>query len=259
MKATLSAVLIIKNEERHLAQCLQSLDFADEIIVLDSGSSDASLTIAQQHGAIVKQNCDWQGFGIQRQRAQQYATGTWTLMIDADERVTAELAANITAFIRHNPSAIGKFARKSWFFGRFMRYSGWYPDYVTRLYPTALAAYDDTLVHESLQNPNKLPIKTLKGELLHYTYDDMHQFLKKTVHYTQSWTADRQHKSVSLASALAHSLVCFLKMYIFKLGFLDGRQGLLLALLSAQTNFIKYAALLTQNNPKYQHDHSSNP
>lgn len=253
MPNSLSAVLIVKNEQHHLRACLEALQFADEIIVLDSGSSDDSLQIAQQLGAKVHQNENWQGFGIQRQRAQALASCQWILMIDADERVSAPLAQSIQQFIRDNPQgAIGSIARKSWFFGAFMQHSGWYPDYVMRLYPKNQAQYDSALVHEKLTNPQQLPVKTLAGDLLHYTYRDMNAYLSKSAHYAALWAQQRRGKRTSLASCIGHSAMCFVKMYVFKGGFLDGRQGLLLALLSAQSNFAKHASLLTQDNPHYK-------
>lgn len=241
---TISAVLIVKNEAAHLADCLQSLDWADEIIVLDSGSSDNTLEIAAAHGAKVFVEAEWLGFGIQRQRAQRYASCDWILMVDADERVTPELRDSIRQCLTQGP-AIGQINRLSWCFGRYIRHSGWYPDRISRLYPREMAQYNDALVHEKLVQPKHLPVKRLKGDLLHYTYHDLRQYLEKSGQYAEAWALARaaQGRKSSLTNGLLHGIGCFLRMYVLRLGFLDGKQGLLLAILSAHSTFAKYADL----------------
>ncbi|MFQ3788615.1 glycosyltransferase family 2 protein [Halomonas sp. A29] len=242
---TLAAVLIVKNEAAHLRACLETLRWADEIVVLDSGSQDTTCAIAREFTDKVVVNADWQGFGVQRQRAEALVESDWILMIDADERVTAELRDSIQAAVTAAEPAIHTLPRLSWCFGDFIRHSGWYPDRVARLYPRGKAGYDAALVHEKLQNPNGLPVKALKGDLLHYTYRDLRHYLEKSAHYAQAWAEQRaaRGKQGSLATGLVHGLGCFLRMYLLRAGFLDGRQGLLLALLSAHSTFAKYADL----------------
>lgn len=242
--STVSAVIIVKNEEAHLAQCLSTLQWVDELIVLDSCSTDATCRIAESFNAHIEQVEDWKGFGIQRQRAQALATCDWVLMIDADERVTPELKASILAHIQGEP-AIGRMSRLSWCFGGFIRHSGWYPDLIDRLYPREAAHYNSDMVHEKLLNPNNLPVKRLHGDLLHYTYDSMRQYLVKSAHYAELWAQGRQQqgKTTSLSVAFIHGIGCFMRMYVLKAGFLDGRPGILLALLSAHSTFAKYADL----------------
>jgi len=248
---TLSAIIIVKNEAAHLAQCLQTLQWADEIVVLDSGSSDGTQEIAVQFKARVERAEDWQGFGIQRQRAQALARCDWVFMVDADERVTPELRRSIEAFVQ-GPPAIGRIARLSWCFGGFIRHAGWYPDWIDRLYPKSAAHYDDSLVHEKLQNPQGLPVRTLDGDLLHFTYDSMRHYLVKSAQYAELWAQGRQRrgKTASLSAAFLHGLGCFVRMYVLKAGFLDGRRGLLLALLSAHSTFVKYADLWIRAQPQ---------
>lgn len=241
---SISAVLIVKNEANKLPDCLKSLSWADEIIVLDSGSSDNTLNIAEAFSAKVFVNTDWQGFGVQRERAASLATGDWIFMIDADERVTPELQASIMQAVQQAP-AIWFVNRLCWCFGRFIKHSGMHPDWVPRLYPRNQAMYDATRVHERLVNSHHLPEQKLSGNLLHYVYDSIRHQQQKSAHYAEEWALQRVKagKKASLTSAALHALACFLRMYIFRLGLLDGKQGLLLALLLSQSTFAKYAEL----------------
>ena len=242
--SSIAAVVIVKNEAQNLAACLETLAWADEIVVLDSGSTDETEAIALAHGARFFSNTDWQGFGRQRQRAEELVESDWILMVDADERVSEPLRDSIRQCVEQG-SAIGSMARLSWCFGRFIRHSGWYPDRVMRLYPKGLAGSNDARVHESLQNEHGLAVRQLQGDLLHCTYRDLRHYLEKSAHYAQAWAIDRQEqgKKGSLSAGILHAVGCFLRMYVFKLGVLDGRQGLLLALLSAHSTFAKYADL----------------
>lgn len=249
--ATLSVVLIVKNEAENLAACLDTVSWADEIVVLDSGSEDDTLAIASRYTDKVFTESDWQGFGVQRQRAQAHASGDWILMLDADERVSPPLAEEIQKVIRDDDrQQVFALPRLSWCFGRFIRHSGWYPDYVVRLYPREKAEYNDKLVHEKLNYAN-LDLIKLKGDLLHYTYKDLHHYLVKSAGYARDWATqrDRAGKRASLLQGSIHALACFLRMYLFRAGFLDGRAGLLLALLSAHSTFVKYADLWLYSQP----------
>ena len=245
--ATLSVAMIVKNEAQNLAQCLASVQgWVDEIIVLDSGSSDNSTQIAEQFGAKVYVNADWPGFGKQRQLAQQYVTSDFVLWLDADEQVTPALKASILQAVAKNlPDVAYKVPRLSEVFGREIRHSGWYPDYVTRLYPTKLAQYGDQLVHEKVELPAHAKTEKLQGDLLHYTYQNIHHYLVKSAGYAKAWAEQREKagKTTSLWQASSHAIGCFVKMYFIRAGFLDGKQGFLLAALSAHSVFVKYADL----------------
>lgn len=242
---SIAAVLIVKNEQEHLRACLGTLRWVDEIVVLDAGSQDATCDIAREFTDNVVVNDDWQGFGVQRQRAEALARSDWILMVDADERVTPMLRDSILAALDEAEPAIHTIPRRSWCFGDFIRHSGWYPDRVARLYPRGRAGYDAALVHEKLDNPEGLPVKSLQGDLLHYTYRDLRHYLEKSAHYAEAWARQRSARGQrgSLGAGVIHGIGCFLRMYLFKAGFLDGRQGLLLALLSAHSTFAKYADL----------------
>lgn len=242
---TLSVVILTKNEASNLPDCLQALDWVDEVLVMDSGSEDATVTLARERGARVEVRTDWAGYGAQRQRAEALVTSDWVLMIDADERVTPELRASIEAVVQANVPVVGELPRLSWCFGRYIRHSGWYPDWVARLYPRGQAGYDEARVHESVQNPHALPIRKLQGDLLHFTYRNLRHYLEKSARYADDWSEARrqQGRSSTLRNALLHAFGCFVKMYLVKAGFLDGRQGFLLAALSSHSTFVKYADL----------------
>ncbi len=245
-RPTLAAVLIVKNEAENLADCLATLDWVDEIVVLDSGSIDTSREVAEAAGARFFVNANWPGFGRQRQLAQSHVQSDWVLWIDADERVTPTLRSSIEAVLATpTTNTVYSIPRLSWVFGRFIRHCGWYPDRVLRLYPRALTGYNDALVHEKVELGPGIKTAKLKGDLLHYTYRDLEHYLVKSAGYAAAWAQQRQQrgKRGSLGQGLLHGVGCFMKMYLLKAGFLDGKQGLLLSLLSAHSTFVKYADL----------------
>ncbi|MCK3658240.1 glycosyltransferase [Pasteurellaceae bacterium Pebbles2] len=244
---TLSVAMIVKNESQDLAQCLDSVkDWVDEIVILDSGSTDNTEEIARAYGAKFYVNTDWQGFGKQRQLAQQYVTTDYVLWLDADERVTQELRQSIqTAVQKNEENVLYKIPRLSSAFGREIRHSGWYPGYVVRLYQTHFAGYGDELVHEYVHIPANGTVEKLHGDLKHFTYKNIHHYLIKSANYANAWAEQRQAqgKTASLFDGVTHGLSCFVKMYFIKAGFLDGKQGFLLAVLASHYTFVKYADL----------------
>lgn len=250
---TLSVVIIVKNEASNLAACLETISWADEIIVVDAGSTDNTLEIARRYTPHVFTFSDWPGYGKQRQRAQSLAHSEWILMVDADERVTAESRQEIKEIVHHYPvDTIFSIPRLSWCFGGYIRHGGWYPDYVARLYPNKLTQYDDALVHERLVTPAGARSEKLQHPLLHFTYRDMQHYLVKSAGYAASWATQKQDRghTTSLSNGCLHATGCFLRMYIFRAGFLDGKRGLLLALLSAHSTFVKYADLWVRQQPE---------
>ena len=187
MSTRLSVVMIAKNAADLLPDCLASVAWADEIVLLDSGSTDNTVEVARAAGAKVYTNTDWQGYGIQRQRAQEYATGDYVLMLDTDERITPELQQAIqTVLAAPHPGAVYSIARRNYFLGRFMRHSGWYPDRVMRLYEREQYQYNNNLVHESLACDNAQVIP-LTGDLLHLTCRDFASFQRKQLNYATAW------------------------------------------------------------------------
>jgi (heptosyl)LPS beta-1,4-glucosyltransferase len=244
-RKSLSVVIIAKNEAGLLPDCLRSVAWADEIILLDSGSEDNSVAIAEDLGAKVFTHADWQGFGKQRQLAQSYASNDYILMIDADERVTPELRHSIEQTLAApDDNQVYSCARRNLFLGRFMRHSGWYPDRVNRLYANQRYRYNDDLVHESL-NINGAKVVPLSGDLLHLTCRDFFAFQRKQLRYAEEWANQRHQagKRCSYLSIITHTLGAFCKTWLLRAGFLDGKQGLLLAVVNAQYTFNKYAAL----------------
>lgn len=244
-RKSLSVVIIAKNEAGLLPDCLHSVAWADEIIMLDSGSQDGSVAVAKSLGAKVFTHTDWQGFGKQRQLAQSYASHDYILMIDADERVTPELRQSIEqALAAPDENKVYSCARRNLFLGRFMRHSGWYPDRVNRLYANRRYRYNDNLVHESL-NTDGAKVVPLSGDLLHLTCRDFFAFQRKQLRYAEEWAIQRHQagKRCSYLSILTHTLGAFCKTWLLRAGFLDGKQGLLLAVVNAQYTFNKYAAL----------------
>lgn len=246
-KPTLAVALIVKNEAQHLKACLETVKgWVDEIVVLDSGSTDNTEEIAREYTDKFFVNESWPGFGPQRRLAQSYVDSDYVVWLDADERVTPELKDSVLQAVAANkPNTLYRFARLSWVFGRYIRHCGWYPDRVLRLYPTKLTQYDDSLVHEKVEVSKEMRVENLTGDAIHYTYNDMNHYLVKSAGYGKAWAEQRQKrgKTSSLSQGFLHATGCFMKMYVLKAGFLDGKQGLLLSLLSAHSTFIKYADL----------------
>ncbi|MBX2809049.1 MAG: glycosyltransferase family 2 protein [Cellvibrionaceae bacterium] len=243
--STLAAVLIVKNEAATLAACLDRLHWVDEIIVLDSGSTDDTLAIAKNYTDKVFVCEDWQGFGKQRQRAQAYAACDWVLAIDADEQLSDQLIASIQRAVTcNNQHCVYRLNRKNWAFGKFIRHSGWSPDWLVRLYPRQQTTYSDALVHEQVVVTDALRTEVLDGDLYHYTYQNLYDYNKKVIEYLKAWADDREgKKKSSLSKALLHGLAAFIRMYFIKKGFLDGRHGFILALLTGYTTTLKYTDL----------------
>lgn len=244
---TLSVIIISKNESRNIGPCLDSVAFADEIIVLDSGSTDDTCLIARAKGAKVSQTMDWPGFGPQKNRALDLATQEWVLSIDADERVTPELAQAIRDELQNPRAQAYKIARLSNFCGRWIRHSGWWPDHVLRLFKRGTARFSDAAVHESVQS--EYPAVVLGGHFLHYPYADMESLIAKMNRYSSDAAAmmHARGKKTSALGAAGHGAWTFVRIYILRRGFLDGKEGFILAATGAAGNFFRYSKLLFLN------------
>lgn len=254
-RATIAAVIITKNEQDSLRDCLESLRWVDEIIIVDSGSTDNTEAIAREYTEHFYVNAKWPGFGKQKQLAQSYATSDWILAVDADERIDETLRQNILTMLENPPeNTVYNLNELTWVFGRFLKHSGWYYRHV-RLYPNKLTKYNDNLVHESVIIPQGCQVAELDGDILHYSYQNLNHYLVKSAGYAKAWADQRQArgKKASLSQGIIHALGCFMKMYLLKRGFLDGKQGFLIAVLSAHSTFVKYADLWARDNdPHYK-------
>ena len=241
----LSVIVITKNEESVIGRCLASVAWADERIVVDSGSSDRTLAIAQELGAQIHVTTDWPGPGPQRNRAVERAQGDWILALDADEWVSAELRAEIERTIAHPVEHVAyRMPRLSSYCGRPMRHSGWWPDYVSRLFRRGHAQYAGGIVHDHLLPRGS--IGTLEAHLLHEAFVDLEEVLQKLNSYS-TWGAQNlsaQGRSAGLGTALGHGAWAFLRTYLLRRGFLDGREGLMLAISNAEGSYYRYLKLM---------------
>ncbi|WP_082522101.1 glycosyltransferase family 2 protein [Ramlibacter sp. Leaf400] len=248
---TLSVILIARNESRNIAECVRAAAFADEVIVLDSGSTDDTVDLARAAGAKVSVAADWQGFGVQKNRALALATGDWVLSIDADERITPQLRQRIEQAIA-SPAGHLAFAvnRRSSFCGQYMHHSGWSPDWVVRLFRREAGRFSNDLVHERVMVDG--PVGRLAGELLHESMRDLESSLDKLDRYSTAGARDlqRRGKRGSLAKALGHGLWAFFRTYVLRRGFLDGSLGFVLAVSVAEGTYYRYLKLwLLQRSP----------
>ncbi len=243
---TLSVILITKNEAANIRACLESVAFADETIVVDSGSTDDTVAIARAMGAKVYEH-DWPGFGPQKNRALAYAAGEWIFSIDADERVTPELRIELEQAMRTD-EAEGFFCpRLSQFCGTFIHHSGWYPDYVLRLFKRGKGRFSNSLVHESVLLDGRSA--KLNSPLLHYSYLDRADVERKVAHYSDA-AARQMHvagKRTSLLRAALSAGWAFVRTWVIRLGMLDGRAGWGIAMMNARTTWLKYRKLAALN------------
>lgn len=242
MNPSVSVILITKNEAANIRDCLQSVSWADEIIVVDSGSSDGTPQIAKEMGALVYAH-DWPGFGPQKNRALAYASKDWVFSIDADERVTPEQRAELERAMQGD-GADGYFCpRLSQFCGTFIRHSGWYPDYVLRLFKRGKGRFSDSLVHESIVLDGRS--ERLKIPLLHYSYLTMDDVERKVEHYSNA-AAQQMYQAGKRAGWMRAALSggwAFIRTYIVRLGVLDGGAGFQIALMNLRTTYLKYRKL----------------
>jgi glycosyltransferase involved in cell wall biosynthesis len=243
---TLSVIIITKNEAHNIVACLNSTSFADQWIVVDSGSTDGTAELAQQAGAMVVHRPDWQGFGIQKNRALDFATADWVLSIDADERVTPALANEIQKAMASASSDGFDIRTVTAFYGRPVRFSEYYANTQSiRLFKRSCGRFTDALVHENIVL-NSTRRSTLKHPLQHYSYEDPDTYLRKVNQYASlsaQMLFDRG-KRARFGAAVGHALAAFFKSYVIKFGFLDGQAGVMIALLLAETTYHKYFKLM---------------
>jgi len=241
-RVKISATVITYNEETNIRQCLESINWVDEIIVVDAMSTDRTRQIASgfTDKVFIK---EWTGYRDAREFAISKVTSDWVLSVDADERITPELRQEINQVLV-NPECDGYLIpRKAYFLGRWIKHCGWYPGYVLRLFRKDKARVTPKLVHEGIEV--KGPIGKMKNPILHYTYPTLEIYLKRLSNYTSLAATDlyRRGKRANALEIVIRPLYRFIMMYFLKLGFLDGFEGLVLCALSSYYVFIKYLKL----------------
>jgi glycosyltransferase involved in cell wall biosynthesis len=235
----LSAIIITKDEAANIGDCLDSLAFCDERIVVDAASSDGTMMIAKQKGARVATH-GWKGFGPQKNYALSLATGDWVLSIDADERVSPELAQEIRKAVDEGRADGFELSRRSSFCGRMMRHSGWFPDRVLRLFRREKARFTDDVVHERVVCDG--PVARLKEPLLHYPVARLEDAIRRIDQYSTLGAEQlaASGRKISVFSGVMHGVGTFLRVYLLKLGFLDGAAGFMLAVANAEGAYYRY-------------------
>ncbi len=242
LRMRLSVIIITRNERKNIAECLQTLQFADEIVVVDNASNDGTAEYARSLGAKVLVTEDWPGFGAQKNRALAIATGDWVLSVDADERVTPALQEEIVRVVNSNTDRAAFFIpRRSSYCGQFILHSGWNPDLVLRLFRRGFARFSDDLIHEKLLSNG--PVEELQSHMLHLSFPDFESVLDKANRYSTAG-AQAMHlrgQDASLWGALGHGAWAFFRTYVIRRGFLDGQLGLALAISNAEGTYYRYA------------------
>jgi glycosyltransferase involved in cell wall biosynthesis len=245
-RAALSAVLITKDAGSRLEICLSSLGFCDEILVVDSGSSDNTREIAQRFNArLIEKN--WLGFGLQKQFAVDQAKHDWVFCIDADEWASPELATSIAEAVARPVAPIYRMARRNRFLGRWLRHGEGYPDWSLRLFDRRSARWSDDTVHEKVLYA--VTPGTLAGDLMHESAEELREYLDKQNRYT-TLAAEQmfeRRQSANAVRLVASPMVRFVKFYVFRFGFLDGLAGLTHIAIGCMNSFMKYAKLAELN------------
>jgi glycosyltransferase involved in cell wall biosynthesis len=239
----LSVVLITHNAVAQLPECLASVAFADEVVVVDSGSGDGTAEVATRYGARVVEK-EWLGFGPQKQFAVEQAAHDWVLCLDADERVSPELAASMVRALQAPAAQVYRMARCNRFLGRWLRHGEGYPDWSPRLFDRRHARWSDDGVHEKVLYA--VSPGTLEGDLLHESGEDLGRYLEKQNRYTALAAQElhRRGKRAGLAELALSPLLRFFKFYLLRLGFLDGLPGLVHISIGCMNSFMKYAKLI---------------
>ncbi len=242
-----SVVIVTKNEEKNIGDALESVKDFEDIVVVDSFSEDRTVEICRKYTSRIFQH-EWQGYARQKQMAVDYAEKLWVLILDADERVAPELKAEIMEKIAIERSAGFYIPRKNFFLGKWIRHSGWWPDYTVRLFKKDLSFVEQREVHEKVIV--KGPVDYLKNPLEHYTYRTISDYIKKMESYStlsaQEMLIKNPHPSstfLALKMMLSPAFT-FIKMFFLKQGFRDGVHGLMLAVLYSFYTFLKYAKTL---------------
>lgn len=252
---TLTVITTTRDNERTIRRCLDSVAWADEIVVLDSGSTDRTLEIARAFTAHVHQTPDFPGHGPQKNRALARATGDWVLSLDSDEWVTPALRAELEAAMAAPGDRVAfLMPRSSSFCGRFMRHSGWWPDFLPRLWRRGAARFSEDHTHDRVIVDGRLG--RLTQPILHEAVTDVEQMLGKINLYSSlsATMFHRRGRRASLFTALVHGGWAFFRTYVLRAGFLDGREGFLLAVINAENSYYRYVKLMLLGEKKMPGD-----
>ena len=251
MKKTLpvSVVIISKNEENNIKRCLESVKWADEIVILDTGSIDNTLSICKEYGCSVYKLDRWEGFGKAKHQAVNNAKYDWIFSIDCDEEVSEELKQKIFSILdthqleKEEKIKAYRIKRESYYMGKLVRFSGWQRDFPLRLFNKRYGNFNHKIVHEHVETSSE--IEFIYEKLYHYTYPMIKTHISKTVYYSElaALQAFNKKKKSGITKAILRGLVTFIKMYIINFGFLDGKVGLILAINSAFGTYLRYLYL----------------
>lgn len=254
---SLTLIVITKNEAANIERCLRSVPFASQIVVVDSGSTDGTVEIASRLGAQVVQTADWPGFGPQKNRALNLAARDWVLSLDADEYLSEELQQEIQSALSTSKFQAFRFPRSSSYCGRFIGHSGWYPDYVTRLFKRGAARFSEDIVHEQLVVDGA--IGTLHADLQHESFKTVEDVLAKLNAYSTAGAIKMRDagRQSSLTQAVLRGCWAFFRTFVLRLGFLDGRRGFLLAVSNAEGTYYRYVKLWLMGQTKADRDRAS--
>jgi len=239
----ISVAIITKNEERNIRECLESVRWANEIVVVDSGSTDRTREICREFQARVFEE-EWKGFPRQKNSAIDKSRNEWVLSLDADERISPELRTEIADRLAADPPVDGFYmARKNFFANHWIRYCGWYPDYNLRLFRKNRGRFEERTVHEKVKVQGRT--ETFKNPLIHKTYRSLNDFLQRMDTYSTlaAQEMQREGRKVRNHDLLLRPLFTFLQMYILRAGFLEGYMGFLLCRMYSFYTFTKYAKL----------------
>jgi glycosyltransferase involved in cell wall biosynthesis len=252
----ISAITITYNEEANIEECLRGVSWADEIIVVDAMSTDATCDIAARFTPKVFRK-PWQGYAEARRHAIGQARSEWILSLDADERVTPELRDEIQAVLEQPESDGYLIPRKAYFLGRWIKHCGWYPGYVLRLFKRSEVRVTEKMVHEGLRVNGR--VGTLDNHLLHYTYPSVESYFGRFERYTAlaAQELDATGRKARISDIILRPPFQFAKMYIAKLGFLDGMEGFILCVFSSLYVFVKYVKLWEIQHQKGAQSHES--
>lgn len=243
MMSRLSVAIITYNEEEEIRDCLESVKWADEIVVVDSFSTDKTLDICRQYTNKVFQH-EWSGYSNQKNYAINVTTNPWILILDADERVSERLTKEIKEILDKDLGVDGYYIpRKSYFLGRWIRYGGWYPDYSIRLFRKDKGRFEQREVHESVRINGKTA--KLKNHLEHYTYRNLSEYIQRMDRYSTLAAMEMigEGRRSGPRNILFRPILTFFRMYILKQGFREGIYGLLISVLYSYYTFLKYAKL----------------